>query len=99
MVSGLLVALACSGGIVAMVWLLPLGDEQHPNEHDSITVSGIQFRLQHESPTVPFTVPEAHEHSECRIDECGRKRSAFRVMVRAGEVVPDRRLERVLNDD
>lgn len=86
-----------------MVWLLPFGDEQHPNEHDSITVSGIQFRLQHESPTVPFTVPEAHdaaqEHSECRIDECGRKRSVFRVLVLAGEVVPDRRLERVLNDD
>ncbi|WP_406230297.1 hypothetical protein [Nocardia sp. NBC_01009] len=86
-----------------MVWLLPLGDEQHPKERDSITVSGIQFRLEHEPPTVPFTVSEAHdaaqEHSECRIDECGRKRSAFLVLVLAGAVMPDRRLERVLNDD
>jgi len=48
----------------------------------------------HTAPPQPPRVPEAHrimqEHHGCRLDECPRKRAAYRVLVQAGHLTPPR---------
>ncbi|WP_067647016.1 hypothetical protein [Nocardia harenae] len=47
----------------------------------------------HEGPDTPLTADEAHRemqiHRGCRLDECARKASAFRTLIKAGRVTPD----------
>ncbi len=47
----------------------------------------------HDAPVGPLTPDHAHTimqmHVECRVDDCPRKRAAFRTLVEAGRIKPD----------
>lgn len=51
-----------------------------------------QIRREHEAPSTPFTVDEAHRqmqrHRGCAIADCPRKEAAWQVLVAAGKVQP-----------
>lgn len=71
----------------APVDAVPAGDILHrvAVEHDEC----------HRSPTVPYTVGEAHEvfrdRIDCSADRCGAKRAAYWALVDAGKIRPDER--------
>ncbi|MCM6774502.1 hypothetical protein NDR87_13810 [Nocardia sp. CDC159] len=52
----------------------------------------------YEEPAEVFTVDTAHQamrqHRSCRVGECPRKTEAFRILVAAGRIVPDERVEK-----
>ncbi|WP_433523572.1 hypothetical protein ACQPZ2_43090 [Nocardia pseudovaccinii] len=49
----------------------------------------------HEAPERPFSIDQAHHamqrHASCPLDSCARKRTAHKVLVEAGHIVPDPR--------
>ncbi len=59
----------------------------------------------HEAPDHPLSVHEAHRamqrHRNCLIDECPRKRAAWRTLIEAGKVRPDsgRTFGEIADDD
>lgn len=69
---------------------------------DQVTVQGIRERTAreqsalgwtHDAPVMSLSVDRAHtimqHHRECRVEDCPRKRAAFRVLIEAGRVKPD----------
>lgn len=51
------------------------------------------FWWTHAAPIGPLTPEDAHAimqmHLECRVEDCPRKRVAFRTLVDAGRITPD----------
>jgi hypothetical protein len=51
----------------------------------------------HQAPTRPLTTVQAHKemqwHRMCSLEDCDRKRAAFKTLYVAGEIVPDARSE------
>jgi hypothetical protein len=51
----------------------------------------------HQAPTRPLTTDQSHRemqwHRECHLEDCDRKRAAFKTLYIAGEIVPDARSE------
>ncbi|GAA5079518.1 hypothetical protein GCM10023319_19270 [Nocardia iowensis] len=47
----------------------------------------------HSPPTQPFTIAQAHRemqrHLRCSLENCGRKRAAYKRLIRGGHAVPD----------
>lgn len=59
--------------------------------------------LSHQEPSKTLTVEESHEtmqlHIDCHANSCACKRSALRVLIESGRIVPDHRGERHLNSE
>lgn len=57
----------------------------------------------HEAPDQPLNVDEAHtvmqQHRRCGLEQCGCKRTALRVLVEAGGVIPAPAADRYLHDE
>lgn len=59
--------------------------------------------LSHQEPSKILTIEESHQtmqlHIGCHPDSCASKRSALRVLIESGRIVPDPRAERRLNSE